>query len=73
MPKLTWSKAIADVAQKYANRCQFEHSSGAYGENLYATTDARSTPSSVVKSWVAERQHYDYRSNSCAAGKTCGH
>ncbi|KAK4254085.1 hypothetical protein QN277_009514 [Acacia crassicarpa] len=27
----------------------------------------------AVKLWVNEKAYYDYSSNSCAAGKQCGH
>jgi pathogenesis-related protein 1 len=26
-----------------------------------------------MESWVSEKQWYDHGSNSCAAGKVCGH
>ncbi|MEZ4227182.1 MAG: CAP domain-containing protein [Polyangiaceae bacterium] len=67
---LAWSADLAKVAQAYAAKCQFQHSQGPYGENLYASTNA-STPQAVVGAWVSEVSDYDYASNSCS--KACGH
>ena len=70
LPPLVWSRSLADVAQAYAERCDFEHSDNGYGENLYATT-GRATPQDVVKSWASEVKDFDYESNTCS--KVCGH
>ncbi len=69
--------------------CEMEHRprSGPftqkYGENLSwaspttwsdGRTEAQSiSPSSVVDGWDSEKADYDYASNTCAAGKACGH
>src|SRR6185436_19216608 len=42
-PPLKWSKEVAAVAQRWANKlraahCAFDHSNGKYGENLAAGT-----------------------------------
>ena len=81
VPPLAWSAGLAASAQKWAdhlrehNECRMQHSKpdGQYGENLYwgsalAWSDGRRE---VQK--AGERADYDYRSNSCAAGKMCGH
>jgi hypothetical protein len=70
IPPLTWSPEVAAVAQAYAERCEFNHSSGPYGENLYASTGG-STPDDVVGSWVSEAADYDHATNGCAG--VCGH
>lgn len=70
MPPLTWSSTVATTAQTWANGCQFMHSGGAYGENLFAST-GQSTPAAVVADWVGEDANYDYASNSCSG--VCGH
>ena len=31
------------------------------------------TPTQVTDSWGSEKANYTYSSNSCEAGKTCGH
>jgi uncharacterized protein YkwD len=66
----TWSTTVAAYAQNWANQCQFEHSMGMYGENIYASTDTP-TPQDVVSSWASEAADYDYATNSCS--NVCGH
>jgi len=82
MPKLDWDEKLVCVAQQYADTCPDGHNanreamykacggSGYVGENLgwgYASISA------VVNAWAAEKSNYDYASNTCAAGKMCGH
>ncbi|KAF2294252.1 hypothetical protein GH714_008612 [Hevea brasiliensis] len=43
-----------------------------YGENL-AKSSGNVSGKDAVKMWVDERAYYNYNSNSCAAGKQCGH
>ena len=55
------------------------HSNGAEGENLYwagawSNGPAQSVSSAqVVSAWSSEKANYSHASNSCAAGKVCGH
>ncbi|GLT72516.1 hypothetical protein SLA2020_444430 [Shorea laevis] len=67
---------MAAYAQDYANKrigdCNLVHSGGPYGENL-AWSSADLSGTAAVKMWVDEKADYDYNSNSCAAGKVCGH
>ncbi|MCC6556428.1 MAG: Fis family transcriptional regulator [Polyangiaceae bacterium] len=70
IPPLSWSGEIAAIAQAYSEGCNFEHSTGDLGENLYATTGS-ATPADVVASWVEEKAFYDYSSNACS--DVCGH
>jgi len=70
MPALSWSSEIAAVAQAYAEKCVWEHSSNQYGENLYATSGG-DTPQDVVNAWVSEVADYNYASDSCS--NVCGH
>jgi pathogenesis-related protein 1 len=70
---------------KQSNQCRMQHSNpdGKYGENLYWASaiewsdDKRElqqiTPKMVVDSWSNERTDYNYKNNSCASGKMCGH
>ncbi|KAI9455844.1 CAP domain-containing protein, partial [Russula earlei] len=51
---LTWSPSIASVAQAWADKCQFQHSGGPYGENLAAGTGSGYTIASAVQSWTDE-------------------
>lgn len=70
---------------KHKNQCNMKHSKpeGKYGENLYwasaiVWTDGRREIQKMkaakpVDSWGSEKMDYDYSSNSCVAGKMCGH
>ncbi|XP_062177937.1 pathogenesis-related protein 1-like [Alnus glutinosa] len=76
VPALTWDNKVAAYAQKYANKrigdCSLVHSGGPYGENIaWGSADLSGT--AAVKLWVDEKANYDYNSNTCAAGKVCGH
>ena len=65
------------------HRPQKGNNAKGYGENLYWASaitwsygDRRIqslTPAKVVQSWVMEVENYMYRTNSCKAGKVCGH
>ena len=50
---LTWSDTLASYDQNWANNCQFKHSGGQYGENIYAGSGS-SSPSAAVSDWAAE-------------------
>lgn len=70
---------------KESNHCQMQHSKpdGQYGENLFWASamewsDGRRElqkvgPKTVVDDWGKERTDYNYKNNSCAKGKMCGH
>lgn len=89
VPDLTWSAELAEYAQAWANqllreggtlrhRSTSERMMSNVGENLSGSRSsaeggAMQHPSRVVAAWVAEQADYDYASNSCAAGKVCGH
>ncbi|KAI9112441.1 hypothetical protein K1719_016638 [Acacia pycnantha] len=78
VPDIAWDDTVAAFAQNYANQrkadCQLVHSGGGgkYGENL-AWSSGDMSGVDAVKMWVDEKAFYDYNSNSCAAGKQCGH
>ncbi|KAK4254089.1 hypothetical protein QN277_009517 [Acacia crassicarpa] len=78
VPNIAWDDTVAAFAQNYANQrkadCQLVHSGGGgkYGENL-AWSSGDMSGVDAVKMWVDEKAFYDYNSNSCAAGKQCGH
>ena len=73
---LTWSIALAQSAQDYADvlaaNGMFDHSGWGYGENLYAATFS-ATYTNAINSWYDEKSDYDYASNSCTPGAQCGH
>ncbi|ESW20299.1 hypothetical protein PHAVU_006G197300 [Phaseolus vulgaris] len=56
---IVWDNTVAAFAQNYANQRRGDC-------RLIHSGDA-------VKLWVAEKPFYNYNSNSCAAGKQCGH
>ncbi|PQM33133.1 pathogenesis-related protein 1 [Prunus yedoensis var. nudiflora] len=75
---LSWDEKLASYAQKIAiqriDDCNLVRSGGPYGENLAMSTDQRGLSGmDAVNLWVAEKADYNYKSNSCADGKVCGH
>ncbi|MDB4963815.1 MAG: hypothetical protein JWP01_3814 [Myxococcales bacterium] len=63
---LTWSPKLAEVAQQWANKlrdkgCAFEHSGGAYGENLAAGTSGALDARSTVAMWYDEVKGYSFK------------
>ncbi|XP_041011531.1 pathogenesis-related protein 1-like [Juglans microcarpa x Juglans regia] len=73
---ITWNATVAAFAQNYANQrkhdCRLVHSGGRYGENIaWSSGDLSGT--AAVNLWVGEKADYNYNSNSCAAGRQCGH
>ena len=68
------SPTLAATAQAWADQCRFEHNSnrGQVGENIFWGS-ATYTADQVVTSWEGEVADYDYATNTCAAGKVCGH
>jgi uncharacterized protein YkwD len=56
-PPLKWDKTLARYAQKWSNKCEWEHSNGPYGENLAMDYP---TWSSVVDGWYGEVKDYNY-------------
>jgi pathogenesis-related protein 1 len=77
LPTLTWSTDAAATAQAWADRCQFQHNPNLHslnlGENIAAATPNGLTTAGVVQNWASESAYYNYGSNSCAGGQTCGH
>jgi uncharacterized protein YkwD len=87
VPDLSWSAALANSAQAWANHlkstnCALEHSAGSnYGENLYTASAAlwsnkkreiqKITAEDVVDRWASEIENYNHADNSCEG--VCGH
>lgn len=79
----SWDHGLARVAKAWAQRCLFEHnpepdkeilahSNVSVGENIWMGTPASAfSVQRAVESWVKERAHYDYQSNTCS--HVCGH
>lgn len=78
VPALVWDDTVAAVAQDWANTIAatntFAHRpNNKYGENIWAGSTGFFVATDVVNTWGAEVSDYDFATNSCAAGKTCGH
>jgi hypothetical protein len=76
LPALTWSADAAAVALAWANNCNYSHNTGRgqRGENIAASAPVGHWAiADAVSAWASEAQYYDYPSNTCAAGKECGH
>jgi pathogenesis-related protein 1 len=84
---LAWSDALAATAAAWAAQCVdvaspiglLDHNQGRsaghpwyVGENIFASTGTASGTTAVAR-WSAEVSDYDYVTNTCAAGKVCGH
>ncbi|XP_010530683.1 PREDICTED: pathogenesis-related protein 1-like [Tarenaya hassleriana] len=73
---IRWDETVAAYARDYANRrrgdCRLVHSSGPYGENI-AWSSGDMSGVSAVQMWVNEKADYNYNTNTCRAGKVCGH
>ena len=78
VPALSWSPALAQTAQQWANQlqsrgCPMQHSHSNYGENLAAFSNMNATPQMAAGMWADERVDYNHNNNACRAGKQCGH
>ena len=81
LPAHTWSDAAASAAQAWANGCSWKHDPAlgtlGMGQNIYAvgstSPSVSATPAQVVGSWVGEAANYHHDTNTCDAGKVCGH
>jgi hypothetical protein len=72
LPKMAWSSTVAASAQAFVDNCVFADTGPPYGSNAFAGTGTY-TPAQVVAAWVGEDVDYNYATNTCAAGKECGH
>lgn len=74
---ISWDDTVQAYAEDYANQrisdCSLVHSGGPYGENLFWGSSTSYSGIDAVNSWVDEKQYYDYNTNTCASGQTCGH
>jgi hypothetical protein len=76
LPPLTWSNDAASVAQAWVAGCNYRHNDnrGRRGENIAASAPPGYWQlGNVVSAWESEAADYDYATNTCAAGKECGH
>ena len=75
---VVWNVTLASYATSYAqsqvSKCTpLTHSGGPYGENLFWGSGNAWTPQKAVGYWVDEKAYYNHTTNTCAAGKVCGH
>ncbi|XP_006644187.2 pathogenesis-related protein PRB1-2-like [Oryza brachyantha] len=77
---VTWDPSVQAFAESYARQragdCRLIHSPNRdnLGENLFWGSAGKDwTAADAVNLWVGEKGDYNYASNSCAAGKVCGH
>ncbi len=73
---LVWSSTLEGGANSWVTKCKWGHSGAlGVGENVYATSVRNDVNvfKNGIASWVAEKADYVYSSNTCKAGKVCGH
>ncbi|XP_042367146.1 GLIPR1-like protein 1 [Plectropomus leopardus] len=80
---MTWDEGLAITARAWARMCVFEHNKylddvrrvhptfSSVGENIWARSSPHFDVSGAIKSWVDEKQEYDYNRNVCTG--VCGH
>ena len=78
----TWSDAIADTAQEWADACVYQHgwpefdpdvvgyNTNNLGQNLYATSGTLSIRF-AIDAWYSEHWYYNYDTDECSW--MCGH
>merc|ERR1711879_1067195 len=76
LPPLVWNETLAKWSQKHGEtlkgNCQQIHSTSPYGENLMEGTPGL-TWKITVDGWSEEKKNYHFDSDTCDAGKMCGH
>jgi pathogenesis-related protein 1 len=83
-PPLVCDPIAVQVALNYAKTCVWAHNpnrsaqyvalggTGGLGENIAAGAPTESIAGAVT-SWINESVNYNHATNTCAAGKVCGH
>jgi len=68
---LYWNTTLAAYAQEYSEKCVWQHSHGAYGENL---ARGYTNVTAAVEAWGDERKDYDFStSNPTGFTEPTGH
>ncbi|CAM0947142.1 unnamed protein product [Alopecurus aequalis] len=78
---VSWDTTLQAYAESYAEQrrgdCALQHSDyqiPGYGENIFWGGFGKEwTGFDAVDTWVAEKEFYDYDSNSCSGPFGCGH
>ncbi|KAK0061216.1 pathogenesis-related protein 1 [Biomphalaria pfeifferi] len=78
VPNLKWNSSLSVSAGNYGSQCEWGHSDGAYGENLYSGSPINKNhaalATSAVTRWVSEKAVEDPPAWKCFTTKpTCGH
>lgn len=85
MQVMVWDDALAVIAQKWAENCtgtssmighnpdRSKNYTETVGENIYATSATTANPITATNAWDAEKQYYNYATNTCQTGMVCGH
>ncbi|KAH9510261.1 hypothetical protein Btru_042610 [Bulinus truncatus] len=78
IPPLVWDEKLSSFAAKAGTACQFQHSGGPYGENVYAsypdTNKYEEVARKAVSNWVNEKKYIDPKWNCVTrTTNTCGH
>jgi len=70
-----WDADLAQQADTYSKQCHFAHPSGMNnGQNIYASSDSSKIDIvAATQLWYDEKEFYDFDTQSCQAGKVCGH
>ncbi len=84
---LTWDPALAAIADAWVRQCVdnqaptglVDHNAGRsngyptyVGENIYGA-GGQASGTAATASWIREKQYYHRDTNSCDAGRVCGH
>ena len=70
---LVWDCALANLAQDWAGRSQFEHRETSFGENIFVSANPAEPIATVLGRWMSERANWDNTAGVCAEGKVCTH
>ncbi|XP_072045500.1 uncharacterized protein [Amphiura filiformis] len=80
MLKVGWNTALEASAKEHVEKCHWEHTAalGGQGESLWMgpnddLVNRQNEGPNAVQSWYNEEGFYNYDTNSCQAGKVCGH
>ena len=75
-----WEKSLAEMALGWAKVCSWEHGQPEnvspyeeLGQNLYVSTGKTLDINDAITSWHNEITDYNFKDNTCAEGKMCGH
>ncbi|XP_020969459.1 pathogenesis-related protein PRB1-3-like isoform X1 [Arachis ipaensis] len=80
VPPLKWDVKLKKKAQKFVNKslqiCRGKpppSKSPIYGQNIMLQYESaeHATAAKAVARWVAQKEYYDHKSNSCIGGKEC--